>query len=167
MTKKIYILLIAVLVLAATILLLGQQQNVVQKPSTQQPIEEQGIKNSTGGGADTSGGELQPSPASPQTLDAGIATLPYSQFEIRYRDGKYLPESLTIKQGDEVRFINESGRDMWPASATHPTHEMYPEFDPKQPIPNGQMWPFVFGKTGGWNYHDHLNPSVGGVIVVE
>lgn len=76
------------------------------------------------------------------------------------------PRELTVRQGDTVTFINNSGVESWPASGPHPVHTAYPEFDPKQGIANGDSWAFTFEKTGEWGFHDHLKSSVFGKITV-
>ena len=76
------------------------------------------------------------------------------------------PQSLTINLGDTVTFENTDSEDHWPASNIHPTHEIYPEFDPKKPIKPGESWEFKFEKTGEWRLHDHLRPQLNGKIKV-
>lgn len=78
----------------------------------------------------------------------------------------FTPSVLKIKNGTEVTFTNESSESRWPASNIHPTHAIYPEFDPKKPIQKGSVWVFKFGKKGIWKYHDHLDPSLIGTIEV-
>ncbi len=87
-------------------------------------------------------------------------------FAITLTKDGFSPASLTIRQGDTVKFKTEAGKDFWPASDLHPTHEIYSEFDPKQPIAPGQSWSFTFDKIGGWQYHNHLFSKHRGVIVV-
>lgn len=82
-------------------------------------------------------------------------------------DGGYEPKNLTIHVGDTVIFKNVSTDDRWPASNIHPTHEIYPEFDPGKPVTPGTRWEFQFTKAGIWKYHDHLVPSMNGTITVE
>lgn len=77
------------------------------------------------------------------------------------------PDKLTIKRCTKVSFRNNSQRAVWPASDLHPTHGIYPEFDPKQGIDPGREWSFVFDKVGNWRYHDHLAPQIRGVIIVK
>src|SRR3990167_1712372 len=79
----------------------------------------------------------------------------------------FVPTEVTIKKGDKVVWLNESGTYTWPASDLHPTHGVYPEFDPLEPIPAGQAWAFVFGKAGQWKFHDHLKPNRRGGVNVE
>ncbi len=90
-----------------------------------------------------------------------------SQHLIEMSDNKFIPESLTIKKGDTVNFKNIGKADHWPASDIHPTHEIYSDFDRHKPIIPGQSWSFVFSNEGEWNFHDHLFPSINGVINVE
>lgn len=98
------------------------------------------------------------------------------------QDNSYNPKELIIQKGERVTFRNESGRNMWPASAIHPSHTVYPGthiekcrdgsdksllFDACQETAPGQEWSFVFHEVGTWRYHDHLNPSSTGTIIVE
>jgi len=85
---------------------------------------------------------------------------------IAMKNQSYNPETLTIQRCTKVVFKNQDNVSYWPASNLHPTHGIYPEFDPKQPVEAGQEWSFVFEKKGNWKYHDHLAPSIRGVINV-
>lgn len=93
----------------------------------------------------------------------------------------FSPQSLTISQGLAVTFINKGSALSWPASAVHPTHKVYPRsdinkcatleekniFDACKGLKRGESYSFTFNEKGSWRYHDHLNPSSTGVIVVE
>ncbi|MBI2051505.1 cupredoxin domain-containing protein [Candidatus Roizmanbacteria bacterium] len=81
-------------------------------------------------------------------------------------DRGFSPKSLTVKRGAKVSFKNAAEDARWPASNIHPTHRIYPEFDPKKPVNPGETWSFVFQKAGIWRYHDHLFPSQAGTITV-
>ncbi len=78
----------------------------------------------------------------------------------------FQPTDITIKKGDRVIFRSIEGKPFWPASDLHPSHLLYPEFDPKQPIAPDATWSFVFEKVGTWPYHDHLEPYFTGKIHV-
>ncbi len=86
---------------------------------------------------------------------------------VHMQSDSFDPPTLTIKVGDTVEFRNESGDDKWPASDNHPTHELYPGFDAKRPLLDGESYEFTFDRVGSWGYHDHLNPAIRGTIVVE
>lgn len=77
------------------------------------------------------------------------------------------PETLTIQKCTKVTFVNQDTVSRWPASNLHPTHGIYPEFDPLKPVEAGKEWSFVFDKVGNWKYHDHLIPSLRGTIAVS
>jgi plastocyanin len=79
----------------------------------------------------------------------------------------YEPKNITIDIGTTVTFVNNDAVALWPASNIHPTHGIYPEFDPKGEVAPGASWSFTFTKAGLWPYHDHLHPNVTGTISVE
>ena len=88
------------------------------------------------------------------------------KFVIKMRQGKFLPQTITIAKGEEITFINEDNSPHWPASNIHPAHKIYPEFDPKQSISPGDKWTFKFERAGNFKFHDHLNPQVVGEVSV-
>ena len=81
------------------------------------------------------------------------------------KDG-YTPDTLSLNVGDTVAFRSVTGELFWPASNLHPSHLVYPEFDPEEPIQPDAVWSFTFTKPGEWKYHDHLAPYYTGVITV-
>ena len=89
-----------------------------------------------------------------------------SDVVIRQTENGYEPSEVTVKKGTRVVFLNETKNEIWPASNLHPTHNIFPEFDPKQPFGAGTAWGFVFQKTGEWKFHDHLRPNRQGVVKV-
>ncbi len=84
---------------------------------------------------------------------------------VRTENG-YEPKEVTIKKGDIVLWKNESEEFHWPASDLHPTHGIYPEFDPLKPIAPGDEWKFKFDKVGVWKFHDHIRANKTGTITV-
>jgi plastocyanin len=86
---------------------------------------------------------------------------------VRITDQGFVPQSITVKKGSKVEFINDTSLEAWPASDLHPTHGIYPEFDPREPLPTGASWVFEFSDQGSWRYHDHLKPNRRGLINVE
>lgn len=83
---------------------------------------------------------------------------------VRYTDTGFEPKELSIPLGAMVHFVNESTKDMWVASNEHPGHSILPTFDQ---FMTGDQYVYVFDTVGGWKYHDHLNPTAEGVIIVE
>ena len=75
-------------------------------------------------------------------------------------------KKLRYKKGDVVTWLNATEEFHWPASDLHPTHGVYPEFDPLMPIAPGDTWSFKFEKEGVWKYHDHIRANKTGTITV-
>lgn len=98
---------------------------------------------------------------------AGFLSSPNASTHIvELRPEGFQPEELTIRKGDTVIFKTTKGSYFWPASNLHPTHNIYAEFDPKEPIGPEESWSFRFDNVGIWKYHDHLAPYFTGVITV-
>ncbi len=85
---------------------------------------------------------------------------------ITLSDNGFYPDEITIKKGEALRFVTKRDKAFWPASNLHPTHEIYPEFDSKKPVPSAGEWSFRFDKAGQWKYHDHLFANAIGKIIV-
>lgn len=86
---------------------------------------------------------------------------------VRYTNSGFQPKKLTVPVGTMVEFINQSDTRMWVASNVHPGHDLLPTFDEFKAVEKGQSYMYTFDKKGTWPYHDHENPAVEGVIVVE
>ncbi|OGE79994.1 MAG: hypothetical protein A2660_02770 [Candidatus Doudnabacteria bacterium RIFCSPHIGHO2_01_FULL_45_18] len=97
-----------------------------------------------------------PAPSQPQSTNV----------EVKITASGFEPASITIANGTTVTFINNDSKNRWPASAPHPTHTDYPEFDPKKAIAADASWTFTFDKVGTWKYHDHLNSTKYGSVTV-
>ena len=104
-----------------------------------------------------------------------------SNYVVTHDGSNFSSSSQTIKKGDSVTFRNESTRELWPASAFHPTHPIYPGsdirkcgsaeassiFDACKRLSQGETYTFTFNEAGSWKYHNHLSPSQTGEIIVE
>jgi len=100
---------------------------------------------------------------------------------VKITDAGFVPSAVNIKKGDSVTWVNEGSSPVWPASAAHPTHTVYPGsniakcgtdegadiFDACKGLSNGESWTFQFNQAGSWNYHDHLNASHFGKVNVS
>ena len=88
-------------------------------------------------------------------------------IEVTLSSDGFEPENITINRGDTVKFTTTLDKQFWPASNLHPSHTVYPEFDPRRPLEPNETWSFRFDEVGEWRYHDHLFSSHKGTIVVE
>lgn len=115
----------------------------------------------------------------PSTLEQPSEQLPTTEENvITYTNTGYSPNTITIKVGETVIFKNQSTNNMWTASGAHPTHFLYSGTSLEEHCPDvsstafdqcgsGNEYSFTFMKSGTWKYHNHLNPSDTGTIVVE
>lgn len=116
-------------------------------------------------------------PVSPATTVPESTTTPPVSLQnvVTYSDAGFSPASLTVKKGDTVVFKNTASDGVHVASNPHPTHDGYPTtggcvsstFDSCATTEPGQSWSFKFDIVGSWGYHNHLNPSERGTIVVQ
>lgn len=79
----------------------------------------------------------------------------------------FSPTAVTLYEDNDVCFVNNDTVDHWPASNNHPTHAVYPEFDPKEAVKPGSEWCFTFDLPGTWRFHDHLKPEFMGTVTVR
>ncbi len=93
--------------------------------------------------------------------------VPSRTYHVNLTESGFTPRTIAINKGDTIVFTSSRGKPFWPASDLHPTHEIYPEFDPKNPVSPEDSWPFRFNRTGKWEYHDHLDPYFRGTIEVR
>ncbi len=99
---------------------------------------------------------------------------------IRYTDAGYVPNSVTIPVGGTITWVNDTSKNMWVASAMHPTHTAYSGTNLSQHCPDtsgdafdqctggapGTTYSFTFDKAGTWRYHDHIDATKFGSVVV-
>lgn len=94
---------------------------------------------------------------------------------VEYNDRGFSPNTLEVDKGDTITFINKSSRNVWVASAAHPTHVKYPTtggcigstFDSCKGIARDGSWSFTFNEVGTWKYHNHIDIGRTGTIVVK
>ena len=89
-----------------------------------------------------------------------------TEYAIQLSDDGYSPKNLTVQKGDTVKFTTVRDSHFWPASSLHPSHRIYPDFDPQEPIAVEDSWSFTFREVGNWRYHDHISPYYTGEIEV-
>lgn len=127
------------------------------------------------GGGQTQQGETSAEPGTVHVTSSGFS-----------------PNQVRIAVGDTVTWINDDTANHWVASARHPIHDAYPgaaydepgtfggtrscaaegqpktgAFDSCKEIAPGESYSFTFTQAGTWFYHDHLNPTLFGSVVVE
>lgn len=144
--NKVYIIVgVVALVLAGAALFSATTQ---QKPSTVQ-TEEQVAKSPLPTESVT--------PASTGSQEEVMVTITASGFE---------PKTVTVRAGTKIIWTNKSGGNSNISSAIHTTHLIYPALNLGD-IVNGASVSLVFDKEGTYKYHNHLNATQTGTVIVE
>jgi len=76
------------------------------------------------------------------------------------------PSTITVPTGTKVTWVNQSGSLTNVSSDVHPTHLLYPPLNLGS-FDAGQSVSLVFDTAGTHGYHNHLNPSEKGTVIVE
>lgn len=116
------------------------------------------------------------------TTSESASSTAMTPVTVTLTDQGFSPASVTVMQGQAVTFVNQSSQPMWIASNPHPTHTAYDgtdrtthcaagytgvaPFDECTQAAPGSSWSFTFDKAGSWGYHDHLDHSLTGTVVV-
>ena len=85
---------------------------------------------------------------------------------ITYSNNGFNPSKTTVKAGDIVAIKNTSSGNMQFDSDPHPVHTDDEELNAGAVAP-GQTVTFTVTTKGTFGYHNHLNPSDKGTIVVH
>jgi plastocyanin len=96
---------------------------------------------------------------------------------IYYTDAGFMPEEVSVSQGDTVVWVDESDRPMWVASDSHPRHTEYDGTSLNQHCSSGEepfdqcreggSFEFTFEKEGNWSYHNHRRSRHTGTVEVR
>lgn len=127
---------VGILVLVGAVVLLGNQGQKTSQTSIPTPTQVSGLGQ-------------QVSSASVEITSSG-----------------FIQQTLNIKVGTKVTWMNKSGVAIQIASAPHPTHTAYPPLNLGM-VEDGGSVSLIFGELGTYEYHNHLNPTQSGSIVVE
>lgn len=85
---------------------------------------------------------------------------------VEVKNSGFNPQTITVKVGAKVTWMNKSGDVVAVNSAVHPTHLVYPPLNLGK-FNDGESVSLVFDTKGMFKYHNHLNPSETGAVVVE
>lgn len=113
-----------------------------------------------------SGKNLYQPPAQPKSSAPAGSTTTQGTGSVALTSSGFGPQSLTVKAGTKVVWTNQSGTAAAVNSANHPTHLVYPRLNLGS-FGNGDTLSLVFDQPGTYKYHNHLNASQTGVVVVE
>jgi plastocyanin len=169
MKYKVFIALAMVALIAAGC---NKTENTGNTENTQQETQNNAPEQASTPADDTPSTPSGSTPASTsQPVFSGEDDLaPIEQPEVRevkITAAGFSPSTITIMKGDYVQFTNTDSAKHWPASDPHPAHNGLPGFDAKKGLANGEKYTFQFMSTGTFTFHDHMNPSLKGTVVVK
>ncbi|MDE2025671.1 MAG: hypothetical protein KGJ07_04210 [Patescibacteria group bacterium] len=144
-------LIIIILLLVTAAYLLGTSRSSVTQTPTVKP---------------TMPTTVFPTPSVSATTTATLSITPTAPSEVSLTATGFVPTTLIITKGTTVTWINKSGADATVNSNPHPTHTDYPPLN-LGTFPNGGTLSLSFPTTGTYGYHNHLNPSQRGTIIVR
>ncbi|OGE87624.1 MAG: hypothetical protein A3J07_02815 [Candidatus Doudnabacteria bacterium RIFCSPLOWO2_02_FULL_49_13] len=123
--------------------------------------------------ADTAANPLhEPSITSLKTVTPPAPTNPTGgqstkkSVTVTIENDKFNPATVTMSAGDSVVWLNKDGKNHHVASDPHPTHTGLAGFESPD-LSGNQTYSFTFTKTGTFGYHDHLNPTIKGTVIVK
>lgn len=182
-------LIIGIIIIAAAAWLLFKPSDANgPAPESQEAQETEMMEGAEGESMDSGemqmeDGTLDASVDVSAAVGAGSADEPEPQGDpifhalVEYTDSGFSPATVTVSQGETVRFVNNSSRGVWVGGDNHPTHGIYPEvtendclgtsFDTCRTLQAGEFWEFTFNHKGEWGYHNHVRASEAGTVVVN
>lgn len=110
--------------------------------------------------------ETPASTGSAATTGATEGAMMKEETVVKITSSGFSPQTVTIKVGESVTWMNEDSAVHAVNSAVHPTHQVYPPLNLGNVQAGGKL-SLTFTTAGTYKYHDHLNPSLTGSVVVE
>jgi plastocyanin len=150
------VLVVAVLAILAFLLVANNRSATREETTSQQTNEDRTTEG-------TNNGTVNPPPASNNETNSETAA---NNVTITYTNSGFSPATVTIKSGGTVTVKNDSTRMIQFNSDPHPSHTENSELNLGE-VGGGSSKSFTATKTGSWGYHDHLNSSDRGTIVVQ
>ncbi|MCL5438527.1 MAG: cupredoxin domain-containing protein [Patescibacteria group bacterium] len=109
----------------------------------------------------------QSSSPAQNTINQSLPTdAPKNQTTITVSQSGFGPNTITVKIGTVVTWINKSGSPVTVNSNNHPTHLLYSPLNLGE-FNDGSSVQLTFDKPGTYGYHNHLNPSQTGTVIVK
>ena len=101
-----------------------------------------------------------------QNTGAAEQTKPVLQETVTLTTAGFNPQTITVKPGIRVVWLNKSGVTGTVNSDNHPTNLLFPFLNLGR-FNDGFSITTMFTKSGTYTYHNELNPDQKGTIIVE
>lgn len=140
--------IVALLLVVGVVTAVAMNQETIAPASTQQ----------------TETGDTQTKPDEPSVTDQ-TNTEGAPTATITFTGNGFSPSNITVKKWTVVTVINESDTEVQFSSDNHPTHRENPEMNLAVLAP-GEKATFSAGTVGTHGFHDHIDDSKTGTLVV-
>lgn len=87
--------------------------------------------------------------------------------EVDMNEDGFNPATIKVKAGTVVIWKSTDSESHRVVSNPHPTHGDLPGLDSKSNIGPDDTYSYTFDKVGTYKYHDELDPTRNGTVVVE
>lgn len=108
--------------------------------------------------------QSQNNQSSETTTNAEEVTADETQVELT--TSGFSPNEITINKGAKIVWTNNGGKSATVDSSSHPVHSDYPKLNLGS-FNDGETLELIFNETGTFKYHNHLNPSQNGSVIVK
>ena len=89
-----------------------------------------------------------------------------NETQVELTTSGFSPNEITINKGTKIVWTNSSGKAATVDSVSHPVHSDYPKLNLGS-FNDGETLELIFNETGTFKYHNHLNPSQNGSVIVK
>lgn len=90
--------------------------------------------------------------------------------EVSVKKSAFVPKYLTVSAGQKVTWSNDDSIVHYVAPDDHPAHDRYSgvwDDDGAGRVSPGETYSITISTPGTYTYHDHLNPTITGTLVVK
>lgn len=87
---------------------------------------------------------------------------------VQITDTGFVPQTVKIKQGQSVTWVNTDVQMHQVAADPFPSHSKLPSLYSESSLSQNESYTFTFDKQGTYTYHDPLNPvALKATVIVE
>lgn len=95
----------------------------------------------------------------------GACQATHANYRVIFANNTVTPRHVAANKCDTLTFINEDSVTRDVAFGTHPAHEVYAGVSDIQ-LSSGKSMTITLSEAGGFNFHDHLHPTITGSFLV-
>jgi len=86
--------------------------------------------------------------------------------EVRITASGFEPSTLVVEQGTKITWVNTDSRPHQVMANPYPKGSDLPNLK-SEILNNAQTYSYFADRAGSFNYHDQINPTVNGTIVIQ